>query len=477
MKRNSAFLICFFTVSAYCCGMELTHGDSDKKISTLINEKRTAPRKPCQPLFCQMPLQVKCHVAHFLPNSDLINVSLTCKTMLNDLRQKVDCRLAVWILGHCGCVKPHVFINLIKRVISLLPTDSCCMQALVARPHVSCVSIGDLHGGFRELVAQIGKITQLGLWRPSRPFILKHNRFLAFTGDYIDRGDLGLEALQLIFALKLLNRDNVFILRGNHESEEIASLYGFFDLHPTHILDCIRRGIIPRSELLEKNSTFFDYIHVKSVLVKLFECLPIALFIGAPRKDTQRVKFGFFCHAGLDARARKGVIKLLSCAACHRGVLCTQKTKLSQYNGFMWGDLYADMVEPIKPNSRGCSQVFDYNKMGVNHVLTDWEPIDGLYTIDFISRGHSHRSGGALELMDAPCGTDFRALINTVPVVITNNKPVYMFMSLNLDFFSKTEGITDIGFGIFRDDVSSDHWILTPYIITRNDMASGLNAE
>ena len=45
----------------------------------------------------------------------------------------------------------------------------------------------------------------------------------------MDRGKQGIETMCLMMAYKLKYPENFFMLRGNHESEEITKAYGFFD--------------------------------------------------------------------------------------------------------------------------------------------------------------------------------------------------------------------------------------------------------
>lgn len=50
-----------------------------------------------------------------------------------------------------------------------------------------------------------------------------------FLGDYIDRGPNSLEVLVLLFSMKCLFPKNVFLLRGNHEAEDVCARYGFLE--------------------------------------------------------------------------------------------------------------------------------------------------------------------------------------------------------------------------------------------------------
>ncbi|KAK8893859.1 hypothetical protein M9Y10_022288 [Tritrichomonas musculus] len=75
--------------------------------------------------------------------------------------------------------------------------------------------VGDLHGNVFDL------IRILNLARPP-----PHSCFI-FLGDYVDRGQYSIEVVTLLFALFNAFPKQIFMLRGNHEFEDINQIYGF----------------------------------------------------------------------------------------------------------------------------------------------------------------------------------------------------------------------------------------------------------
>jgi len=80
----------------------------------------------------------------------------------------------------------------------------------------SMAIVGDLHGQFSDLM-HIFRCH--GFPSPERPYL--------FNGDFVDRGDCGVEVTLTLFAWQLLYPGSVFLNRGNHEERSIHALYGF----------------------------------------------------------------------------------------------------------------------------------------------------------------------------------------------------------------------------------------------------------
>jgi len=119
-----------------------------------------------------------------------------------------------WIetLKNGGCLPEKDLRNLCERVKEVLVEESNVQP--VKAPVTLC---GDIHGQFHDLL----ELFNTGGEIPDRSYI--------FMGDFVDRGYNSVETFEYLLCLKLRYPGNITLLRGNHESRQITTVYGFYD--------------------------------------------------------------------------------------------------------------------------------------------------------------------------------------------------------------------------------------------------------
>lgn len=97
-----------------------------------------------------------------------------------------------------------------------------CAQIFLGEPSILSLTApitvcGDTHGQFTDSLRIFETI--------GKPGETKY----VFLGDYVDRGAQSIENIVLLLTLKVLYPDTFFLTRGNHETEEISTVYGLRD--------------------------------------------------------------------------------------------------------------------------------------------------------------------------------------------------------------------------------------------------------
>jgi diadenosine tetraphosphatase ApaH/serine/threonine PP2A family protein phosphatase len=174
--------------------------------------------------------------------------------------------------------------------------------------------VGDIHGqldDLLELFKTTGSITENG----DLNFVPKNYLFM---GDYVDRGYHGLNTFLYLAALKLEFPNQIWLLRGNHESRQVSSRYGLyteiilnygaaglwmmvndaFDLLPMgalvdHDVFCVHGGLSPQIPLIEKVSLLDRMVELPATGPLADLCWSDPENVGEWRENTRGAGFLF----------------------------------------------------------------------------------------------------------------------------------------------------------------------------------------
>lgn len=109
--------------------------------------------------------------------------------------------------------------------------------------------VGDIHGSLHDLLRILNS-------DPTGSFL--------FLGDYVDRGNFSLEVIILLFALVSKFPQRFYLLRGNHEFESIASVYGF----QKEVFNLYRSD-----DVFQKFMEAFSYMPIGAIINENYLCI------------------------------------------------------------------------------------------------------------------------------------------------------------------------------------------------------------
>lgn len=200
---------------------------------------------------------------------------------------------------------------------------------------------GDIHGQLHDLLT----LFKTGGECPGTQYI--------FLGDFVDRGFYSLESFLLLIALKVRYPDRITLIRGNHETRQITTVYGFYD-------ECLRK---------------YGSVNVWRYCCEVFDYLSLGAVIGG--------KNGVFCiHGGLspmlDSINQIRVINRKQ-EVPHEGAMCD----------LLWSD--PDDVPGWSISPRGAGFLFGFNEVKRFSHIND---------ISLIARAHQLVMEGYKEMFN-----------------------------------------------------------------------------
>lgn len=235
--------------------------------------------------------------------------------------------------------------ELCSKVIELLIQEANIQQ--VDAPVTIC---GDIHGQLHDLLT----LFETGGQCPQTQYL--------FLGDFVDRGFYSLECFLLLVALKVRYPDRITLLRGNHESRQITTVYGFYD-------ECVRK---------------YGSVNVWRYCCEVFDYLSLGAVVGG--------KGGVFCiHGGLSPDIETiDQIRILDRKqeVPHDGGMCD----------LLWSD--PDDVPTWAVSPRGAGYLFGENEVKQFAQVND---------ISLIARAHQLVMEGYKEMFDSMLSTVWSA--------------------------------------------------------------------
>lgn len=283
------------------------------------------------------------------------------------------------------------------------------VQAVCVAPGTEIIMFGDRHGDVRSTLSMIQELRKKNYFKSGDSFKLKPDVMLVGLGDYVDRGNAGVETFLTMMWLKLENPEQVILVRGNHEDCDLHVNISQFQWELQQKL-----GTKLSSADLAKINRIYDY-------------MPVAVFIGS---GVTKIDFMVGCHGFLElGYAPHGLLK---CAIKNPGISVYEKlgrlhrhknaaclsascqNALENLKNASWSFAHemgdADGIALSSPRapvhlgwmwSYACvndsnkiigyspaSQTWQWGKPLTQEVLSSWSGSD--YSVSWLFRGHQH---------------------------------------------------------------------------------------
>lgn len=243
------------------------------------------------------------------------------------------------------------FFEVISDAKDILKSEPSILEINTKNDKKDLIIVGDIHGSLESLLRIFNS-----------KGLPPHNRYL-FLGDLIDRGKNSCEVIFLLYTLKCLYKDDIYIIRGNHEFQDMGEHYGFKE-------ECIKK--------IRINTPLYNGNELFRKVVDTFKYLPIAAILNDK----------IFCvHGGISAliNSREELLKLNKVGD---QFIIDDSVQAE----FLWNDP-SDLVDNYERSPRGIGCLF--GEKNLNDFLVKMK-------FDMVIRGHQNEQAG----YDFPFGED-----------------------------------------------------------------------
>ena len=182
-----------------------------------------------------------------------------------------------WVNSNLGDSKPQGNFFDTTTDVKKIPFSPFAQKLVVEQGETICMR-GDLHGDIFSLLEQLRYLQKEGVLDDQ--FVLKPGFKMMFLGDYVDRGQYGLEVIYTLMRLSLANPERVVLIRGNHEERELNACFSFKK---------------------EVHAKFDDPKGEKHLRIgRMYDFLPAVVYLGCRDQHKNVTNYAQCCHGGLE---------------------------------------------------------------------------------------------------------------------------------------------------------------------------------
>ena len=237
-------------------------------------------------------------------------------------------------------------VKIIFKATSILKEEPAVLQINTKKNELDFVIVGDIHGSLDSLI----RIFKEKGYPPTTRYL--------FLGDYVDRGTKSCEVKILLYSLKCLYPDDIYLIRGNHEFSNMTDFYGFKN-------ECFKRILTTFV-----NQEYFSATGFYKAMTDSFQTLPICAIIDD----------SIFC--------------------VHGGVTSMIKNRQELMNLKKVGDIYNDddlaQAEMLWNDPDKCISMYEISRRGRGSIFGERAVDEFLKNLNFklIIRGHQNVTNG-----------------------------------------------------------------------------------